>query len=220
VTQPEIEKESLSFMSDSYFFVFPKNNSLIYPKKYLQEYLKERFKRIDTIKINRKDFTTLSIEITERKPIALWCDSSSLNASTSEKCYFLDDNGTIFVEAPYFSGNAYFRYYGLIGTSSPIVGAEYLASTTQFRSLSKFVSDVEYMSTTPIYLLSKENEEFTLILSTGAKIYFDMKEPLPKISSNLETLLHSGTFSTSSDPTTSIDYIDLRFGNKLYYKMK
>jgi hypothetical protein len=220
VTQPEVEKETLSFISGSYYWFFPKNNSFIYPHADLLAHLSEKFKRIDTIKINRKDFNTLSISITERKPAALWCDSSSENTSTSERCYFVDDNGTIFVEAPYFSGDAYFRYYGLVSTSSPIIGAEYLASTTEFRDISKFVSDVALLSANPIYLLSKDGGEFTLILSSGAKIYFDTKEPLSKISSNLETLLRSGTFSTTSDPTIGVDYIDLRFGNKLYYKMK
>jgi hypothetical protein len=227
VTQSDVEKETLSFMYGSYYWMFPKNNSFIYPHNDLEKYLKEKFKRIDTINIRLKNLQTISVEITERKPQAMWCDglpsgemSTSTQASLPEHCYFMDDNSTIFVEAPYFSGDAYFKYYGLVSTSSPVIGAEYIASSTEFRDLSEFVSNIKQMSADPIYLLAKDNGEFTLVLSSGAKIYFDTKEPLSKTSANLGALLHSGTFSTTSDPTLSVDYIDLRFGNKLFYKLK
>jgi len=220
VRQSDVEAETLQFLYGSYFWLFPKGNVFLYPKSSLENYLKEKFRRIDTINIQRNKFNSLSVKITERKPEALWCDSPVPETGTPEHCYFMDSNSTIFVEAPYFSGDAYFKYYGLVSTSTAVIGREYMASSTQFAEISKFISDIKKLSTNPVYLLAKDNGEFTLILSTGAKIYFDTKGSLSKTSSNLNALLSSDVFSTTSDPTLGVDYIDLRFGNKLFYKLK
>ena len=220
VRQSDIEAEILQFLYGSYFWLFPKGNVFLYPKNSLENYLKEKFKRIDTIDIQRKKFDSLSVKITERKPEALWCDLPVPEMGTPEHCYFMDSNSTIFVEAPYFSGDAYFKYYGLMSTSTTVIGREYMASSTQFSDISKFISDIRKLSVSPVYLLAKDNGEFTLVLSTGAEIYFDTKESLSKTSSNLNALLSSDVFPTSSDPTINVDYIDLRFGNKLFYRLK
>ena len=110
VTQTDIEKSSFQYLKGSYLFLFPKNNTLWYLRDGLSNYLKENFKRIDTINIHRKDLKTLSIDIKERKPVAMWCEGLPRE---EEECYFLDQNSTIFAKAPNFSGDAYFKFYGL-----------------------------------------------------------------------------------------------------------
>ena len=139
LTQSDVQSETLSFVSGSYLWLFPKNNVFWYPHKALIKDLRDKFQRIDTIDIHLKDFHTLAVEITERKPTAIWCtgepemqpsgsatdrerrptqeqgsiENSNSNVGSTEdnrpKCYFLDQNGTIFSEAPDFSGDAYFK---------------------------------------------------------------------------------------------------------------
>jgi hypothetical protein len=211
ITQEEIEKNTQEFLSGSYFWLFPKNNIVWYPKSKLEEGLKENFKRIETINIHLKGTQTLSIDITERKGVSLWC-------SEGEKCYFMDTQSFIFADAPEFSGDAYFKYYGLI--SSDPIGNTYMASSTEFSNLSKFIEKTRELSLKPVYLLGKEGGEFSLVLSGGGEIYFDIKESLSKTSENLEALLQTPALTTISEKDTTLDYIDLRFGNKLYYKLK
>ncbi|MEI6843105.1 MAG: hypothetical protein WCK48_01160 [bacterium] len=233
VTQPDVEKETLRYLYGSYFFwLFPRGNSFIYPRGALETFLKNKFKRIDKINIKRKGFTTLVVEINERKPFALWCGesktsksalalaSSSPEVPADEHCYFMDNNSTIFADAPTFSGDAYFKYYGPVSTSSPLLGSEYISSTTEFTDLADFIASLKTMSVDPTYLSANNENEFTLVLSSGAKIFFDMREPLSKASGNLGALLRTLVTATNTDPTTNIDYIDLRFGNKLYYRLK
>jgi hypothetical protein len=75
------------------------------------------------------------------------------------------------------------------------------------------------MNIEPISVLAEDNGDFTMYLSTGGKIYFDQSQPFYQTETNLKALLQ--TFSSSSSTLIAdIDYIDLRFGNKLYYKMK
>ncbi len=212
VTQSDVAEKSQVFLSGSYFWLLPKNNGLWYPRGGLEKYLADELKRIDTIHIERKSFNTIIVQITERKPEALWCDK----LSEEEKCYFLDQNSAIFAEAPNFSGDAYFKYYGLVSTATPI-GQYYIASTTEFAEVRNFVENTKQLSLKPQYIIGKDAGEFSLIIGGGGQIYFDTKELLSKAASNLEALLKTSALSQN---ISHLDYIDLRFGNKLYYKLK
>ncbi len=228
VNSDEVVSASQNFLSGHYLGLFPRNNIIIYPKNSLQKFLKEKFKRIDTIQIKLIDFKKLEIIITEKKQQSLWCDgspdglpapvASGTPETLSEKCYFLDDNGFIFSEAPNFSGDAYFKYYGNVSADAPI-GQIYLSSSKTFQEMSDFVERVEQTTVTPVSVSAGDGGDFTMWLVGGGKIYFNYSESLSKTADNLKALLQT---ILSSNPTaiSKIDYIDLRFGDKLYYKMK
>lgn len=231
VGEKDLETKTLKYLEGSHIWLFPRGNAFWYPKGGLRSYLKDNFKRIDTIELNLKDFHTLSIKITERKPIAIWCKGSPIETSsfstgvsstTSEVvvdtsvCFFIDQNSTIFAPSPIFSGDAYFKYYGLLDAGSPI-GLEYIASTTQFMEINKFVNSLKSLSLRPQYVVAKDNNEFIAIISGGGQIFFDTKKPLSSVFENLEALLETTMLSKSLN---NLDYIDLRYGNKLFYKLK
>ena len=226
VTEEDVSDETLSFIGNSYFWLFPKNNIFWYPRNALLNDLKTKFRRIDTINIHLKDFHTLAIDITERKPIGTWCSTSSVTSTVPEngsvpveQCYFIDQNSTIFAKAPQFSGDAYFKYYGLITDDNPI-GEEYIASTTEFSEVVSFVEAVKRLYVRPLYLVANGQDEFSLVVAGGGAIYFDTKEPLSKAAANFEALLETHELATSTSGNLPIDYIDLRYGNKLFYKLK
>lgn len=231
VTQDDVKEKTTEFLSGNYYWLFPKNNYFWYADYDLGDYLKESFKRIDTLKIRNKGFKSLTITITERKPFAIWCNTvpgpdNSVSegvmedgSENKENCYFIDQNSTIFAPAPEFSGDAYFKYYGLISDQSPI-GKEYMASTTEFAQLVDFVSTVKSLNIRPQYIVAKEKGEFSLVLSGGGEIYFDIKESVTKSEENLKALLKTPEMTIDADGTLPIKYIDLRYGNKLFYKLK
>ncbi len=232
VTQDDVEDTSLKYLEGSYFWLYPKNNVFWYPHDELEQYLKENFRRIDTITIERNGLQTLVIKIKERKPFALWCDrqSTSVVASSTEvvsdtkkqeECYFIDQNSTVFAKAPIFSGDAYFKYYGLMAstTESSPIGREFMASTTEFGDISNFVFKAKELKIKPLYIEAKDNGEFSLFVAGGGEIYFDTKESLSVVGQNLEALLRTPVFASSTG-NLPIEYIDLRYGNKLFYKLR
>lgn len=228
VTEKEIKEESMEFMKGSYFWLFPKNNIFIYSKRSLEKNLTDKFKRIETIEISRESLTKIVVEITERKPVAIWCKElqNITNATTTEtvdvlqkeECFFIDLYSTIFAPAPNFSGDAYFKYYGLVQKDSPI-GEKYIASSTQFTNINNFIDLVKKLDIKPRYLKAKEENEFSLVLFGGGEIYFDINKSLDTAYINLETLLKSPELS-GEIINSNLDYIDLRYGNKLFYKLK
>jgi hypothetical protein len=228
VTEEEVESLSKEYLQGEYLWIFPVRNAFIYPKDELAEYLKQSLRRIDTINISRTNFHTLSIEITERKPFAIWCRYLSNEAPKMEdgsvgaleqNCYFMDSNSVVFAPAPDFSGDAYFKYYGLLEDKDP-TGEYYIASSSKFAGIVELIESSKKLSLRPQYLIAKDNGEFSLVISGGGQIYFDTKEPLKNVIENLEALLKTSTISTSTSGSLPIDYIDLRFGNKLFYKLK
>lgn len=229
ITQTDIGERSLDFMKGSYVWLYPKDVSFWYPRKALEKYLTENFKRIDTISIKLEGLNTMIVKIKEREPFGIWCDSlpgqyivstttQMEDGSHTQKCYFLDQNSTIFSEAPYFSGDAYFKYYGLIATTTPI-GSYYMAEATQFNEINDFIDRVRGMSVRPLHLTTKD-DDFSLVVAGGGQIYFDIKKPLSEVAQNLESLLRTSALSTTTHKELPVEYIDLRYGNKLFYKLK
>ncbi len=68
-------------------------------------------------------------------------------------------------------------------------------------------------------LVNSENE-YHLLLPNGGKIIFNKKDKLEDINSNLESFLNDQPNIKVSDFLTNISYIDMRFGNKIFYKLK
>lgn len=225
VTEKEVEDESLLFMRGKFFWLFPKNNSFLYKKTDLENHLKEKFKRIDTIDIKLEGLNTIQVSITERKPVAIWCrDIISTSTSTEvvsgfkESCYFIDSFSTVFAQAPSFSGDAYFKFYGLLTDEDPI-GKKYIASSTDFISINNFIESVKGLKVKPVSLIGKEEGEFSLVLQGGGEIYFDTRKSLDITFDNLKILLDSPELKVKLGQLP-IEYVDLRYGNKLFYKLK
>ncbi len=228
VTEKEVSDEANSFLKGSYFWLVPKNNAFVYPREALEKDILEKFKRIETIRVYLDGLDKMVVEITERKPVAIWCGNTLENSTAtttegvivvkSEKCYFIDLYSTIFAPAPDFSGDAYFKYYGLVDKPNPI-GEKFIASSTQFLEINSFIEAVKKLSIKPLYLKAKGEDEFSLVLFGGAEIYFDVRKSLALAYSNLESLLKTPELSIKKTGYLPVDYIDLRYGNKLFYKL-
>ncbi|MFA7216729.1 MAG: hypothetical protein WC095_01965 [Candidatus Paceibacterota bacterium] len=216
----DVSKKSLDFLDGYYLWVFPKNNIFIYKKKDLHTYLEENFSRIDQVSIRLGDGNSLLVNIQERLPYALWCTriETSEEGVQPEDCYFMDKSGIIYSKAPRFSGDAYFKYYGLIDSEDPI-GKKYIQDEQWFLSLGLFIKHIEKLGLNPYYMLATNEGEYDIVLLAGGKILFNTQITLDSVAFNLEALLKSSTFASTTD-FSNLDYIDLRYGNKLFYKLK
>jgi hypothetical protein len=226
VTEKEVKEESLLFLRGKYFWLFPKDNAFLYKKEELGKHLIDKFKRIDTLDISLIGLNKIQVDITERKPIAIWCRLPEAVISTTtvdigfpkEDCYFMDSFSTIFAPSPDFSGTVYFKYYGLVSDENPI-GKKYMASSTEFLAVNDFIEQVKSLGIKPTYLKSGDEGEFTLALQGGGLIYFDTRKSLDLTFDNLKILLDSPELALKQGQL-KVDYIDLRYGNKLFYKLK
>src|SRR3989344_3974534 len=93
------------------------NKALFYPKSAIRRSLASTYPRLKDIELRVKSGGALLISVTEREPLYTWCGENIPETDTAENqiCYFLDKEGYVFDEAPYFSGDVYFKFYGAFG---------------------------------------------------------------------------------------------------------
>lgn len=209
-----------------YLWLFPKTNFLLYPKAKINQKLTERFMELENISLKIKDPNKLEINVSERTPSYTWCGNTIPEHKDEMKCYFTDEKGYIFGTAPYFSGEVYFKLFGQVEhlKDSPL-GQYFLKG--QLPSFELFRNNLTKMGLKPSSLYLKSDNEANLFLSSSVlppnspKIIFKIDENLYNITENLQTVLSTEPFQSDFKKKYNLlDYIDLRFDNKVYYKFK
>ncbi len=215
-------------ISGKYLWLFPKSNVFLYGRSDIKEELRENFKIFKDISLKIKKGGVLEVAVVERDSKYIWCGVNLPKASSDEEnCYFLDDNGYIFGEAPYISGEVYFKFYGLADSSNPDdpTGGYFLNGN--FEKFVKFKTMLESLGIKPVALYTKDNHEIKLFLSRGKsllmgpEVLFGIDDDLQKTAENLDTALDTEPLmSNFKNKYSSLEYIDLRYGNKVYYRFK
>ena len=206
-------------ISKKYFRLFSKKNILIYPKSKIERELLDSFAQIKELEIKFGDFQSIMVSVAERKPYAIWCDGLM-----DEKCYFMDSFAYLYDEAPSFSNNVYFKYFGDlrgVATSTPIdkiLRQIYLkeAEDGQFERVNLFIRFLKDININGYKLIIKENNDYELFFNNESKLIFDGKQNFEEIFENLQaTLIELGDLEDKE-----FEYIDLRFDRKILYKFK
>lgn len=224
----ELNQEVEDTLGERYILVFPKRNIFLAPQRSLEKRLKSLYPRIETIDVSLDTKRVLNIVLTEREGQYLWCDGVSVSGSESESdCYYMDDRGKIFDKAPYFSaGNIYFSFYGTISDDidGEILGERYL-SVEEFMKLTSFIDSLDKMDIKS-FACKEEGDDFILYLGVKKSPnmpYMSWRKniDMAHLKSNVDSAFATEPFKTRyRDDFASLEYIDLRFENKVYYKFK
>ena len=216
VDQEALQNFSWSVLHEYYLWLYPKSNVMIYPTRELERRILEHFKRIEKINFSINTDRVLNLAVTERGVKYVWCDKAM-------RCYFADMYGYIFDEAPYFSGPVYVKFYGGIDESVSIAGQTVFGG--KFADLASFVESVKNLGIEVTGVNIKTDNEVEIHLpeyqSEAAKIIFNPTHDLYRTLENLKTALESEPLVTDmANRKEDLLYIDLRFGNKVYFKFK
>lgn len=225
VDSTNLENTTREELSGNYLWFMPKTNFLVYPKNNVKAVLADKYKILKNISIGLKGVETLEIKVTERDGKYTWCGNTPQD-DTNNNCYFMDESGYIFGQAPFFSGDIYLKFYGQVkdDVSAPL-GLNYFNNF--FPKLLQFRDIVKQMgiSTSAYYIKNDGSAELYITSSTPfpdkQKIIFNPAEDISKLAENLQTALSTDPLKTDfKKKFSSFEYIDLRFGNKVYYKFK
>lgn len=215
ISDSDIRDITESILNGKYFFLFPRTNSLIYPLKEIESSILSAYKQIESVDLVRTDFQTLSMNIKEQKPYALWC---IVKSEDIQECYFLNEKeGLVFSKAPNFTGNVFFRFYGDLADVNPI-GRYYLKVNDEFSRVNVLIRSIRKLDVKPIELRLLGLVDMELYMEDGSKIIFTREQSSSVVLDNLKVVLESETFQ--DEKIRDIEYIDLRFGNKVYFKLK
>lgn len=208
-------------LSGNYWHFFPKDNILLYPKNKLAADVLSTFPSLRTASVHSDTFTSITLSVSERKPSALWCGDGGPTASStpSSACLLLDEGGVAYAQAPTFSEPVYISYYGVLQGDSARLPAQFL-TPSQFRSLAALVAALIKQADIgmPARVSVDENNDVTVHFGGGFNILFALGDDGGKILQHFTLALSSAPFT--KHPLSAFQYLDLRFGDKLYYKFK
>ncbi len=200
--------------SGSYLGLFARNNIFLYPKSKIEADLVALYPTLASVSINAQDFHTIDVVVTERMPHALWCGSDPTNPTT---CFLLDANGLAYANAPQYSGEVYQTYYSAASVGP--LPAQFLTAAS-FHSLSALVGafQTKIASDTVESVLVDQNNDVHLAFSGGYEILFGAADDSGQIFQRFSLALTADPLN--SHPLSDFQYVDLRFGDKVYYKLK
>lgn len=225
INSTDVEATALKNISGKYLKLFYKGNIFIYPKKQIYNNLIKNFPRIDKLSLRLNNLNTLNIDISERSGVALYCGNEVpiIESEVGENCYFINNDGYIFDEAPYFSGNIYFKYYLSIEKNENPMGNQALPVDI-FHKYVRFIDGVVSLGFKPIHLVIDSNGDSSLFLDhtlTGTipKIIFKKEDDLTNVLESLSLSMSKPEFAEEiKSKYTTLLYIDLKFKNKVLYK--
>ena len=209
----EVEKKALALTEGKYLGLIPRSSSFFYPKDAILASVTDAYKRIDTIRVVRKSFSTLEITMSERKPEAIVCEGFREEDQIDE-CFFTDEDGYVYAGSPGFSDGVYPRYY-VSDSENPILGTNFI-DTKIFKELQSFVKGLRANGVSTLGILIGEEGSYELYMKNSdqstAVVYFDDRVPFDKSMTNLLAFWES--------TKDNFNYINLRFGNNVFFSIK
>ena len=209
-------------LANNYAWIWPRSFFLWYPKSEIQNNLLSQFPRLKNIDIGIKGKNTIHLDVEERKPYVVWCaDKTSLtDIPDSKNCYVLDRYGFVFDRAPKFSGHLFWHFYGEFKDGQNI-GSNYLTPEI-FHNLSNFMDEISKKGLDVIGLESFSSDGYyKLYLSNNVYILISNNQDFDITLRNLNALIEQKDMDLRNpDVSSRLEYVDLRFGNKINYKEK
>lgn len=200
--ETELDNGSRPFLSSRSIF--------FYPARALEAGIQEYFPRIQSVTISRDSFLaqTVRVTIAERNTEARWCGNTA--------CYLLDSAGFIFAEeATSTPSTALYTFTGVFPPDAAPLGQKFLPE--HLGGVLAFLQELGTAGFAAERVSIENEQDFSVLLKRGFVIRVPLEEDLSQIVRNLDVVLSSDTLRRREG---ELEYIDLRFGNRVYYKFR
>jgi len=211
VSQEEIKNVTANFISGNTFLVIPKSNILVLSKEKLVKKLLAAFPRLETVIVNKEIFSRqIKLEVSERRADFLWC------IDDGSECFFMDKNGLVFekvfdLQSTELADKIVFKGI-LIG--NPLL--QNFASPEKMKNYSDLISALNNAGL-KVLVMNFESPDKAVAKTETGDIIFNPDENNFAVPVQNTMLLINET--KSKNPAVQFQYIDTRFGNKVFYKL-
>jgi hypothetical protein len=207
-------------ISGRVFLLFPADNILLYPKSEIERALRAEYPAAKEAAARIINFKTLEISFVERSTFALWCGESP---GSEAPCRRMDENGLAYALAANFSEGDYFRYVGPATTSEGFTASEpprQFLTPEGFRALASLVQALakNQADTRVGRIVVDEAGDAKLSFENGFSVIFALRDDGGDVYERFTLGLASEPFLNRK--ISDFEYLDLRFGDKLYYHLK
>lgn len=205
VSVENLKATALSRTSGNYFFIIPKTNILFLNKQELADTLLTTFLRLEKAEINKQYFSkNIVLKIKERSTDFLWC-------ARSEECFYMNKSGLIFERAENLGSKFIFK--GIL-TGDPIM--QNFATADKIQNYLGFVEKFKDSGIEATYINIESSDKGVLSTSIGEVFFSPEEVDLVVVAQNVLLLIDE---IKAKNPSFVFEYIDARFGNKMFYKL-
>jgi len=203
-----INDTAYSFVRGNKFLFIPKSNILLLDEKDLAFALSSQFTRIESVEVNKKLDKTVEISIKERASDFLWC--------RGEECFHMSKEGLVF---SVFDESDDSLRAGKIIFRGGIEGDPIMKSFAIPEKMQDYLKMIETLKSfrLEVSALNIESVEKMVVDTNIGNIFLNPRDLDLSLSvQNAVTLIEE---VKSKNPTAHFNYIDARFGNKVFYKL-
>ena len=212
VSANAVKNYAESIIYDGSHHLLSRANIFLYPKALIEKDIPLQFPRVQSAVVSSPSLLAdaVTVAITERLPFALWCGG--------EGCFDMDKTGFIFstASAAASSSNEYV-FSGGVATSSQAAPIGQTFAPGHAQGLVVFLQLLGQGGLTPKGASVQSDEDFTVPLGEGFSVYASFGQDPGTLVSNLQLVLSSQALQGQEQ---DLEYVDLRFGDKVYYKLK
>ncbi len=210
VTTEEIQKKADSILNSNILWVIPVRNIFLFPNNRLESEIKENPAVIEAT-VKKDFFNKITIQIVEQEKEALYCNSFDRTT-----CFYINNEGFLYSQVSEY----------VVPEQEIIVYLE-----NDYKNLKEFIFDKKLyfdmmtfikssarygISIGSVYLKSDTVLEFHT--RDGAILLTSRYDEFEKDFNNFIALFDQEVMT--KEQLKDIQYIDLRFGNKVFYKNK
>jgi len=190
-----------------YYFIFSRNNIIFLPRNEIAKRIKAEQNSIKDVEIDIKGINKIFIKVEEHEAVGVWC--------SEKECYFLNNEGYIFSKAPLVFDNNLTRFAGLL--KGDLIGQIY-SDTQNFKNLVTLVTLINKINIKIKNVISEDGTTFYLNTEPGVVLLYEKNDDPEEVANNLNLVIEKDAINKAQ--LNNIEYIDLRFGNKVPYKIR
>lgn len=195
--------------------VFPRGTFVTYDNEGLAADIMHAFPAASAVSLALSVPNTLTVSMSERQPFSLWCNDA-------KECFFADELGFLYERAPTFSTAPFLMFKNGVANASDAtpnwpIGAR-ISDADSFAKAKDLAARFSALGLSTKEIVFNENGTLTFALARG-ELYVSLRQDAALTEGNLATLLKDQKKNLSDGAGgLSVSYIDLRFGNKIFYK--
>lgn len=210
----EVKVKIKETIGGEYIYFLPRNSFFLLNTASLADFLRGGFPRIETVAVDKKFPDLLRVSVKERQPFGIFCNLVATSTPVLP-CVYVDRTGFAYETAPSSSGSLFIKIKSNLPEArvgekiDPQLMDEILSLGEQLKKrIDLEAVDYEFYSNNP--------RELKVKTSDGFKVIFMRGEDWNKVFHALKTVLNQEI----KEKRSRLEYIDLRFGNKVFYRYK
>lgn len=190
-------------------FLIPKNNFFVFKKGNLKEKILQNAASIKTVEINKNFPDTIILNIEERTEAGFYCVDAEMS-----KCFSLDEEAVIFEKKTINSEEKKLIFIASTSTEA-VKQNDKIMDKKIFAEIISFSDSAEKILGLKTRKIILNRNEYNVFFENSFYAIVN-KEQINSAFENLKLILESQI----KDKKNNLEYIDLRFQNKAFFKLK